>query len=42
MIDEEDPLRNIGIRMIYRIMDDIEYQNLLGLNILTIRLCDRG
>jgi anti-sigma regulatory factor (Ser/Thr protein kinase) len=38
MIDENDPVRNIGIRMIYRIMDDIEYQNLLGLNILTIRL----
>ncbi len=38
LIDEDDLAKNIGIRMIYRIMDDIEYQNLLGLNILTIRL----
>jgi Na+-driven multidrug efflux pump/anti-sigma regulatory factor (Ser/Thr protein kinase) len=27
---------NIGIRMIYRIADDISYQNMLGLNVLTV------
>jgi anti-sigma regulatory factor (Ser/Thr protein kinase) len=38
MFDENDPAKNIGIRMIYRMTDDIFYQNLLGLNILTIRI----
>jgi Na+-driven multidrug efflux pump/anti-sigma regulatory factor (Ser/Thr protein kinase) len=32
----DDPTKNIGIRMIYRIMNDITYENLLGLNVLTI------
>ncbi len=35
---EDDPLRNIGIRMIYRLADDIDYRILLGLNVLTIRI----
>ena len=34
----DDPAKNIGIRMIYRIMNDITYENLLGLNVLTIRI----
>ena len=34
----DDPTKNIGIRMIYRIMNDIIYENLLGLNVLTIRI----
>ena len=34
----DDPTKNIGIRMIYRIMNDINYENLLGLNVLTIRI----
>ncbi|MBR2282091.1 MAG: ATP-binding protein [Spirochaetales bacterium] len=29
--------KNIGIRMVMRLTDDITYQNLLGLNVLTIR-----
>ncbi len=33
-----DPGENIGIRMIYGIMKDISYQNLLGLNVLTIKI----
>ncbi|MBQ1468609.1 MAG: ATP-binding protein [Solobacterium sp.] len=33
-----DPVKNIGIRMIYRMAQDIRYQNLLGLNVLTIRI----
>ena len=38
LIDENDPARNIGIRMIYKIAQDIQYQNMLGLNVLTIRI----
>ena len=30
--------RNIGIRMVFRIAADVSYQNLLGLNVLTIRI----
>lgn len=30
--------KNIGIRMIYSIADEVTYQNLLGLNVLTIKL----
>ncbi len=33
-----DPISNVGIRLVYRIADEIEYQNMLGLNVLTIRL----
>ncbi|MCR5369607.1 MAG: ATP-binding protein [Clostridium sp.] len=38
MLNPEDPCRNIGIRMVCRIAEDIRYQNLLGLNVLTIKL----
>lgn len=31
-----DPLRNVGIHLVFRIASEIEYQNLLGLNVLTI------
>ena len=34
----DDPVKNIGIRMVYRMAKDIEYQNILGLNVLTIRI----
>ena len=30
--------KNIGIRMVYQIAKDIQYQNILGLNVLTIRV----
>ena len=33
----EDASRNIGIRIVYGIADDISHQNILGLNVLTIR-----
>ena len=33
----DDILKNIGIRMIFGIADDIQYQNILGLNVLTVR-----
>ena len=38
IFDPDDPARNMGIRMIYRIMEGIEYRNSLGLNVLTIRI----
>ena len=34
----EDPFANIGIRLVYGLADEVVYQNLLGLNVLTIRL----
>lgn len=38
--DSEDPLANIGIRMVLGLAEEVGYQNLLGLNVLTIRLKD--
>lgn len=34
---DENPEKNIGIRMVMKLADDVTYQNLLGLNVLTIR-----
>ena len=34
----EDIMKNIGIRMVYRIARDVQYQSLLGLNVLTIKI----
>ena len=36
----EDPFANVGIRLIYAIAEEVNYQNLLGLNVLTICLSD--
>ncbi|MCR5001025.1 MAG: ATP-binding protein [Lachnospiraceae bacterium] len=36
--DEDGAFDNIGIRMVYKIADDVNYQNLLGLNVLTITI----
>ncbi len=33
-----DPEKNMGIRMIYRILKSVEYQNILGLNVLMMRI----
>lgn len=38
IVDPEDIAKNIGIRMVYKMTDRIEYQNILGLNVLTIRI----
>ena len=38
LTDPDDPAKNIGIRMVYRIAEDIQYQNILGLNVLTITI----
>ncbi|MBQ9058474.1 MAG: ATP-binding protein, partial [Atopobiaceae bacterium] len=40
MIDPDDVLKNIGIRMVFNMADDVQYQNILGLNVLTIRMTD--
>ncbi len=34
----DDPTKNMGIRMIFSIMEHIEYRNTLGLNVLTVRI----
>lgn len=38
IIAEDNPNGSIGIRMVYSIADDVTYQQMLGLNILTIKL----
>ncbi len=38
--DPDDPMANIGIRMVLGLAEEVEYQNLLGLNVLKIRLAD--
>ena len=37
-VTKDDPFRNVGIRLVYAIAREVEYQNLLGLNVLTIQL----
>ncbi len=34
----DDITKNIGIRMVYQMAQDVQYQNILGLNVLTIRI----
>ncbi len=36
--DSADIAKNIGIRMVFRIAQDVQYQNILGLNVLMIRI----
>lgn len=38
LMDPGDLGKNVGIRLIYHMAARIEYQNLLGLNVLTIRI----
>jgi len=38
MTRPDDPASNVGIRLVYGIAREVEYQNLLGLNVLTIHL----
>lgn len=38
MLDPADITKNIGIRMVYKLADSIEHKNMLGLNVLTVRL----
>ena len=34
----DDIMKNIGIRMVYKIASEVTYQNILGLNVLTIKI----
>lgn len=36
--EPEDFAKNIGIRMMHAIAEDVKYQNILGLNVLTIKI----
>ena len=36
--ENDDITKNIGIRMIYKMIKDIDYQNVLGLNVLTMKV----
>ena len=36
--DPKDRLKGAGIRIVYRSAKDVQYQNILGLNVLTIRI----
>lgn len=38
MTSPRDSLKGVGIRLVYSIADLVEYQNLLGLNVLTVHL----
>ena len=38
LAEDNDVTKNIGIRMVFRIARDVQYQNILGLNVLTIRI----
>ncbi len=38
LFDPEDITKNIGLRMISNIATSMEYQNMLGLNVLTIKV----
>ena len=39
--EQEDQFENNGIRMVYNIADEVNYQNLLGLNVLTIKISNQ-
>ena len=38
MAEADDPTKNIGIRLVFWTAKDVQYQNILGLNVLTIRI----
>ena len=38
MADAADKTKNIGIRMVFRMASEVRYQNILGLNVLTVRI----
>ena len=38
LVESEDITKNIGIRMVYSMAESVQYQNILGLNVLTIRM----
>lgn len=38
LVDPSDFMKNMGIRMVYQIAESVEHQNVLGLNVLTLRI----
>ena len=36
--DPDDIMKNIGIRMIYKMTEDVQYQNIFGLNVLSVKI----
>ena len=38
ILDVEDRIRNVGIRLMNGIVKDVQYKNLLGINVLTMKL----
>ena len=38
LAEGDDIIKNIGIRMVFRLASEVKYQNILGLNVLTIRI----
>ena len=38
LLSEEDKVRNVGIRLAFMIARDVQYQNILGLNVLTMNM----
>ena len=38
LTDPEDKIKNLGIRMVYQAAREVEYQSVLGLNVLTMRI----
>ena len=38
IMDPEDPMRNVGIRMVYAMAGRVDHRNILGLNVLTLTL----
>ena len=38
IMDPEDPMRNVGIRMVYAMASKVDHRNILGLNVLTLTL----
>ncbi len=39
-LNTKSPEKNIGIKMVMRLAEEVNYQNLLGLNVLTIKIKD--
>ena len=39
---ESENADNLGIRAVYKIADDVNYQNMLGLNVLTITIAEKN
>ena len=38
LVDPDDPVKNMGIKAVYRSAKSVQYQNILGLNVLTMRI----